>query len=58
VYAVAHPRWQVYEVQDFTTNADFGKLYGREFAHLNFERPKSIFLAEGSQVAIKQGDTL
>jgi uncharacterized protein YqjF (DUF2071 family) len=54
-YAVSHPRWQVYPVQDYSIKADFGKLYGAAFTQLNLENPLSVFLAEGSAVAIKEG---
>jgi uncharacterized protein YqjF (DUF2071 family) len=57
-YAVAHPRWQVYDVQDYTIKADFEKLYGKGFANLNHEKPLSVFLAEGSAVSIKEGIVL
>lgn len=54
-YEVRHPSWEVYPVKTFDTNADFGRLYGEEFAHLNGQQPSSIFLAEGSKISVHAG---
>jgi uncharacterized protein YqjF (DUF2071 family) len=55
-YAVEHPRWQVYPVASFTCDVDFGSAYGPEFTFLNDLAPTSIFLAEGSEIAVGKGD--
>ena len=49
-YEVRHPRWEVYPVLHYEIVADFGALYGPEFAGLNGQQPASILLAEGSEV--------
>ena len=54
-YAVEHPRWQTYTVQDVNCAVDFGAAYGPEFAFLNGLAPKSVFLAEGSEIAVGKG---
>lgn len=54
-YGVEHPRWQVYTVKEYSIDVDFGFLYGMEFESLNQERPKSVFLAEGSEIIVKAG---
>ncbi|AEE49772.1 YqjF family protein [Haliscomenobacter hydrossis] len=54
-YAVEHPRWQTYAVQDVNCAVDFGAAYGAEFAFLNGLAPKSVFLAEGSEIAVGKG---
>lgn len=54
-YAVQHPRWQVYPLQSFVTDADFGALYGERFAFLTGRSPENVLLAEGSAVAILDG---
>jgi hypothetical protein len=54
-YGVEHPRWQVYTLQDYTVDVDFGSLYGSEFEFLEKEKPKSVFLAEGSEIVVKNG---
>jgi hypothetical protein len=54
-YAVEHPRWQTYAVQDFRCQVDFGAAYGQEFAFLNDLQPLSTFLAEGSAIQVGQG---
>lgn len=57
-YEVAHPKWQIYKTLDYNINVDFRTLYGPGFAFLNNQNPSSIFLAEGSEIAVKGGKTL
>lgn len=54
-YAVEHPRWEVYPVHDYTIDADFGTLYGQQFAHLSKQKPVSVLLAEGSEILVRKG---
>lgn len=54
-YGVEHPRWKVYPVEDHAVDVDFGLVYGEEFAFLNQEKPKSVFLAEGSEIVVRAG---
>jgi uncharacterized protein len=54
-YGVEHPRWQVYPTQEYSIDVDFGGVYGQEFGFLKTEVPKSVFLAEGSEVVVKEG---
>jgi uncharacterized protein len=51
-YQVAHPRWDIYRVEKWVIDCDFGNLYGQAFAGLAGQTPQSIFLAEGSVVEI------
>jgi uncharacterized protein len=53
-YNVEHPRWQVYDVKEHSINVNFGKIYGQEFSHLAKTKPKSVFLAEGSEIIVKK----
>lgn len=57
-YRVEHPRWQVYPVQSWHGDVDFGAVYGPAFAGLKEAIPMSIFLAEGSEVAVYKGRLL
>jgi len=54
-YGVEHPRWNVYNTKDYSIKVDFGDIYGSNFAFLNAENPKSVFLAEGSEIEVKGG---
>ena len=54
-YGVAHPRWQVYPLRSAHIQADFGSLYGPQFADLTQRTPDHILLAEGSAIAIRSG---
>ncbi len=52
-YEVAHPKWKIYPTKDYSIHIDFKKVYGSNFAGLNDAIPRSVFLAEGSEVAVK-----
>jgi uncharacterized protein YqjF (DUF2071 family) len=54
-YQVEHPRWNVYPVKANHVNVDFGKVYGSDFHFLKVEKPKSVFLAEGSEIVVRSG---
>lgn len=54
-YGVEHPRWQVYDIKDYTIDVDFKSVYGQNFEFLNNLKPKSVFLAEGSEIKVKSG---
>jgi hypothetical protein len=51
-YQVAHPRWEVYPVNQYYIDCDFGRLYGPEFGDLRERKPQSVFLAEGSPISV------
>ncbi|MGD1840707.1 MAG: YqjF family protein [Thermonemataceae bacterium] len=52
-YEVTHPRWEVYKVNNYEIEADFGALYGKEFELLNTVDPTSVMLAEGSEITVE-----
>jgi uncharacterized protein len=54
-YGVEHPRWKVYPVDEYSIDVDFGLVYGSEFSFLTNEKPKSVFLAEGSEIVVRSG---
>ena len=47
-----HPRWQMYPVDSWFCDVDFGAVYGQAFAGLRETEPLSVFLAEGSDVRV------
>jgi uncharacterized protein YqjF (DUF2071 family) len=51
-YEVIHPRWLQYKVVESSIDVEFQKLYGDEFAFLKNEKPVSVMLAEGSEIAV------
>lgn len=51
-YKVAHPRWNVFPVKEYSIKCEFGKLYGAKFNFLKHNNPHSIFVAEGSPVEV------
>ena len=54
-YGVEHPRWNVYPIDDYSIQVDFRQIYGKEFSFLTNEKPKSVFLAEGSEIIVRSG---
>jgi uncharacterized protein YqjF (DUF2071 family) len=57
-YGVEHPRWEVYRIQDYAIDVNFADVYGQPFAFLSHERPRSVFLAEGSEIRVLSGRVL
>jgi uncharacterized protein YqjF (DUF2071 family) len=57
-YQVEHPQWNVYAVKETVIDVDFGNVYGEKFNWLNNQRPKSVFLAEGSQIKVRSGSII
>ncbi len=57
-YEVAHPRWQIYPVRDYEVIVDFKNVYGTDFSFLKDAKPVSVYLAEGSEIIVKQGSSL
>ncbi|HEY5690183.1 MAG TPA: DUF2071 domain-containing protein [Cyclobacteriaceae bacterium] len=54
-YGVEHPKWEIYKTIDYLIDIDFGDIYGQEFSFLTSEKPKSVFLVEGSEIKVKDG---
>jgi uncharacterized protein len=54
-YQVEHPRWDIYPIRDYAIDVDFGLVYGKIFDFLRTEKPKSVFLAEGSEIIVRSG---
>jgi uncharacterized protein len=54
-YQVEHPRWKVYPINKYKLDVDFGIVYGSQFDFLRAEAPRSVFLAEGSEIIVRSG---
>lgn len=52
-YEVTHPKWERYEIRNSEIDVNFGEVYGNEFSILNKLKPKSIMLAEGSEITVE-----
>lgn len=57
-YEVVHPPWVIYRVHAYEVDCDVLTLYGPEFAPFFAGPPHSVFLAEGSAIAIKSGASI
>lgn len=54
-YAVEHPRWKVWNAASAEFDCDVAALYGPEFAPFLSAEPVSAFVADGSEVVVRQG---
>ncbi len=53
-YQVEHPRWRVWPAATWNFHADVRTLYGEQFVAPLAAPPVSAFIAEGSQVQVRQ----
>lgn len=54
-YKVEHPKWELFSVENERIRVDFKGTYGDEFAFLAGQKPYSVLLAKGSEVAVYKG---
>lgn len=57
-YKVEHPKWELFEAGEPKIDVDFGFTYGEEFAFLIGQKPYSVVLAKGSEIAVYKGEKL
>ncbi len=57
-YKVEHPKWELFDVENYEIKCDFGRLYGERFAFLSNEKPQLIFMANGSEIAVYRGEKI
>ena len=58
VYEVAHPKWRVHAVKQYDVKCDVSRLYGNDFVEALHAKPRSVFLAEGSEIKVMRGTKL
>lgn len=54
-YRVEHPSWRVWKADQSRFAGDVSTLYGNEFTRLLHSPPSSAFVAEGSDIIVRQG---
>ena len=57
-YKVEHPKWELFDVGAARIDVDFGTTYSEKFAFLSGQKPKSILVAKGSEIAVYKGAKL
>jgi uncharacterized protein YqjF (DUF2071 family) len=57
-YEVTHPLWEVFPVDSYQIELDWGEVYGPQWKMLNWATPLSTVFAVGSQVAVYPKQTL
>lgn len=51
-YEVQHPYWACYPVRSSVIDVDWGRIYGTEWASMQYATPLSVVLAEGSEIKV------
>ena len=54
-YRVEHPAWRVWPATASHFDGDMATLYGPEFVNVLSNRPSSVFVADGSEIIVRQG---
>jgi hypothetical protein len=54
-YQVEHPRWRVWQTIDAAFDCDINRVYGRQFVDCLGAAPSSAFVADGSEIVVRQG---
>lgn len=57
-YNVQHPPWKVFPVKSYLIDCDFKAMYGDAFSNLTNAKPNSVFVAQGSEIAVLKKRTL
>ena len=52
-YRVEHPRWKVWNADNFEFRADVATLYGEQFVETLTASPRSAFIADGSPIEVQ-----
>ena len=52
IYQVHHPNWLIHPVRHYHVQCNIEKMYGSEFVEPLSQPPKSVFLAEGSEISV------
>ena len=53
-YRVEHPRWKIWNANNFEFRGDTAALYGQQFVETLSAPPRSAFIAEGSPITIER----
>lgn len=54
-YHVEHPPWKVWHVSEVSLACDVAGFYGEEFRELLKGKPRSAFVADGSEIVVRKG---
>lgn len=57
-YEVVHPSWGIHTIEDYNIQCDAAAIYGPEFGPVLARDPDSIFMANGSEVSVRQGQKI
>ena len=57
-YQVEHPSWRIFNIKDYHINYLPSNFYGAPFDDVLKQKPDSIFMAEGSDIIVRDGQKL
>lgn len=52
-FQIEHPKWRIQHCSSYKLDADVSELYGSEFVESLSISPSTIFIAEGSKIAVR-----
>jgi hypothetical protein len=52
VYRVEHPFWEIYPLEKYEMDFDFGGIYGRNWQFLNSREPYNVVFCKGSDIKL------
>lgn len=57
-YKVEHPKWELFSAEEPIIDVDYAATYGERFAFLDGQKPYSVLLAAGSEIAVCKGSRI
>ena len=57
-YEVEHPRWNIHSDCKYEVDIEIAENYGEEFVEALSAKPSSVFLADGSEIIVRDGSRL
>ena len=51
-YRVEHPRWKIWNADNFVLSGDVASIYGDQFVEQLSAKPRSAFIADGSPIEV------
>lgn len=54
-YQVEHPRWKLWQTSEAALDCDVANVYGASFTDALAQKPRSAFVADGSEIVVRKG---
>ena len=57
-YRVEHPRWKIWNADNFEFSGEVAALYGEQFVETINQPPRSAFIADGSPIVVERRELI